>query len=416
VQSGDPLRQEDEMREPGKDRPIRLAHLISGLGVGGAEMMLYNLSASLRRDGFEARVISMTGDGPLAERIRGLGIPVSSLGMKRGLPSAAGALRMRRLLRGDPPDVLQTWMYHADLLGAIVTWLSPRTSRKTIGTMCGSGQVGRPPLAWGIHNTALGARTTKAVTRWVVRLNSALSHRLPDVIVCCSEEARRAHARLGYDPGKMQVIPNGIDLSLFRADAEARAAVREELGLRPEAILIGMAARYHPQKDHRNFIEAARRIRDRNPDVRFLLCGNQMTPENAELWRMITAAGLGDRVHLLGLRDDMPRIMASLDLAVLTSAYAEAFPLVIGEAMACEVPCVVTDVGDSAAIVGDTGAVVPPRDPAALAEACLRLLEGGVPRLGEMGRAARLRIQERYSLASAAAKYAALYRELAGRG
>src|SRR3990172_1199269 len=153
------------MREPGKDRPIRLAHLISGLGVGGAEMMLYSLSAALRQDGFEAPVI-----------------PVISLGMKRGLPSAGGALRMRRLLRGDPPDVLQTWMYHADLLGAIVARLSPSTSRKTIGTMCGSGQVGGTPLAWGIHNTALEARTTKAVTRWGVRLNSALSHRLPDVI------------------------------------------------------------------------------------------------------------------------------------------------------------------------------------------------------------------------------------------
>ena len=403
------------MREPGKDRPIRLAHLISGLGVGGAEMMLYNLSAALRRDGFEARVISMTGDGPLAERIRGLGIPVSSLGMKRGLPSAGGALRLFRLLRQDPPDVLQTWMYHADLLGAIVARLSPRTSRKTIGTMCGSGQVGGTPLAWGIHNTALERRHTKAVTRWVVRLNSALSRRLPDVIVCCSEEARRAHVRLGYDPGRMQVIPNGIDLSLFRPDAEARVAVREELGLRTEAILIGMAARYHPQKDHRNFIEAARRIGEGNPAIHFLLCGNQVTPENGELQRMIAAAGLGDRIHLLGVRDDMPRIMASLDLAALTSAYAEAFPLVIGEAMACEVPCVVTDVGDSAAIVGDTGAAVPPRDPKALAEACLRLLDGGGERLSEMGRAARLRIQEQYSLASAASQYAALYRRLAGR-
>src|SRR3989337_796961 len=114
----------------------------------------------------------------------------------------------------------------------------------------------------------------------------------------------------------MQVIPNGIDLSVFRPDAQARAAVRQELGLRPEAMLMGMAARYHPQKDHRNFIEAARKIRDRNPDVRFLLCGTQVTPENGELQRMIAAAGLGDRVHLLGVRDDMPRIMASLDLAV----------------------------------------------------------------------------------------------------
>ena len=361
-------------------------------------MMLYHLCAALRRDGFEARVISMTGDGPLAERIRELGIPVISLGMKRGLPSAGGALRLRRLLRRDPPDVLQTWMYHADLLGAIVARLS-----------------GGPPLAWGIHNTALERRNTKAVTRWVVRINRALSHRAPDVIVCCSEEARRAHVRLGYDPDKMQVIPNGIDLSLFRPDAEARAAVRQELGLGRQAVLIGMAARYHPQKDHRNFIEAARRIGEQNPQARFLLCGNRVTPENAELRRMIAAAGLGDRFHLLGIREDMPRIMASLDLAVLTSGYAEAFPLVIGEAMACEVPCVVTDVGDSAAIVGEVGLVVPPKDPGALADACLRLLEGGRARLSEMGKAARLRVERHYSLANAAAQYGALYRRLAGR-
>jgi glycosyltransferase involved in cell wall biosynthesis len=378
--------------------PIRLTNLISGLGVGGAEMMLYGLSAALRRDGFEIRVISMTGDGPMGERIRGAGIPVTSLGMERGVPNVRGAMRLARLLRGDPPDVLQTWMYHADLLGAI-----------------GARRGGRVPLVWGIHNTALERRATKALTRWVVRLNSALSNRLPDAIVCCSEEARRAHARLGYDPGKMQVIPNGIDLALFRPDGEARRAVRDELGLAPAAILIGMAARYHPQKDHLSFIEAAARIARPAREAHFILCGDQIASENAELQRMVESAGLGDRLHLLGVREDMPRIMASLDLAVLSSAYAEAFPLVIGEAMACEVPCVVTDVGDSAAIVGDTGAVVPPRDPGALAGMCLRLLEGGERRLRELGTAARLRIEERYSLARAVEQYAALYRKLAGR-
>jgi glycosyltransferase involved in cell wall biosynthesis len=373
-------------------------HLISGLGVGGAEMMLHGLSTSLAGEGFKVRVVSMTGDGPLAGRIQSLGIPVTSLGMKRGVPSVHGARRLGRLLREDSPDVLQTWMYHADLLGAVAAW-----------------PQGGPALVWGIHNTALDPWHTRALTQLVVWLNAWLSHRGPEAIVCCSEEARRAHLRLGYDGEKMLVIPNGIDLSRYRPDAEARRAVREELGLQPEAILIGMAARYHPQKDHRAFMEAAGRMGAREPAAHFLLCGHQVTPENRELQRMVAAAGLADRIHLLGLRDDMPRVMAALDLAVLSSAYAEAFPLVIGEAMACEVPCAVTNVGDSAAIVGETGAVVPPRDPEALAEACLRLIEGGERRLRELGTAARRRIEERYSLARAAAQYAALYRRLAGR-
>jgi glycosyltransferase involved in cell wall biosynthesis len=240
-----------------------------------------------------------------------------------------------------------------------------------------------------------------------------LSAVLPSKIVCCSELAQRTHLELGYRGDKIVVIPNGFDLSQFKPDAEARASLRAELGLAPDALVVGQVGRFHAQKDHHNFFQAAHRVLARLPEVQFVLCGRDVTWQNAQLCEWVGADRA--RFHILGERGDIPRISAALDVACSSSSYGEAFPLVIGEAMAAGVPCVVTDCGDSALMVGETGRVVPIRDPAAFAEAIGGLLALGPDGRAALGAAARRRIAERFELRQIAARYQQLWRGLAGR-
>lgn len=379
-------------------RPIRLLHVITDLDVGGAEMMLYKLLRGLDRAAFAAEVLSLTDVGPLAARIRALGVPVEALGLRRGLPDPSALVRLVRRLRHDPPDVVQTWMYHADLLGGLAATLA-----------------GRIPVVWNLRQSNLSPRVNKRRTLLVVHASARLSRWLPACIVCNSKAAQRAHAKLGYDETRIRIIPNGFDLALFAPDPQARCAVRQELGLADTAPLIGLVARFDPQKDHHTFVAAAALLHRQQPEPHFVLCGDGVTWQNEALAGWVATAGLRERCHLLGRRDDIPRLTAALDIAT-SSSIGEGFPNTVGEAMACGVPCVVTAVGDSPAIVGTTGVVVPPRDPPALAAGWRTLLALGPAGRQRLGQAARQRIAERFSLPAVAAEYARLYRELADKG
>lgn len=377
---------------------MKVTHIITNLHTGGAETMLYRLLAHTDRVTFEPQVISMIDIGPIGEKIRALGIPVRALGMRRGVPNPLGVLRLARWLSLDPPHVVQTWMYQADLVGGLAASLT-----------------GDLPVAWGIHSTGLDPRSEKRTKIWTVRACARLSRRLPSRIVCCAENSREVHAKLGYMKKKMLVIPNGCDLTVFRPDPEARPSVRNELGVEEGRLLIGLVARFDSPKDHRTFVRAAALLHARVPEVDFVLCGDGITWKNRELAGWIDAAGIRSCCHLLGRRIDVPRLTAALDVASTSSSYGEAWPLIIGEAMACGVPCVVTDVGDSALIVGDTGRAVPPKDPEALANAWHELLALGPDERARLGLAARWRMEEHFSLSSAVAKYVELYKELALR-
>ena len=216
----------------------------------------------------------------------------------------------------------------------------------------------------------------------------------------------------GLTENKMLVIENGFDLSQFYPDEDSRESVRHELGLPGNGYLIGMAARYNPQKDHANFIRAASLLLQKRQDVDFLLWGNKVDDNNLELAELVHSLDLQNHVHMLGLRMDGQRLFSALDIATLSSAYGEAFPQVIGEAMACGVPCVVTDVGDSAILVGDTGRVVPPRDYVALAKAWAELLDIPESERILLGSQARQRIIDHYCLKRMAESYSQLYRDI----
>jgi len=374
---------------------VKIVHVITGLGTGGAENMLANLVVGTDRSAFESLVVSLLPPGPLASRMAEAGVRVESLGMRRGVPGPRSLLRLTRLLRAERPDVVQTWLYHADLLGLLAAGLA---------------RVG--PVAWNLRCSDMDFATTGRLTRWVVALNARLSGR-PAVVLANSARAVDVHRDLGYRPRRFEVIPNGFDTARFRPDIEARAALRGELGIDPDAPVAGMIARYDPQKDFHTLLAALALVRREHPGLRVVLCGDGVEPGNRALAGDVRDHGLEDAVLLLGRRADPERVHAALDVAVLSSAFGEGMPSVMGEAMACGVPCAATDVGDTAAVIGGTGRVVPPRDPDALARAVSGLLSLPAGQRLDLSRAARARIEEQYSLPGIIARYEGLYRGLA---
>ncbi|MCC6146720.1 MAG: glycosyltransferase [Anaerolineaceae bacterium] len=376
--------------------PIRVAHIITDLDTGGAELALARLLPAMEQEQFQQIVISLTAPGPVAEQLTGCNIPVYSLKMRVGFPNPFSVLQLRRTLQAFQPHLVQTWMYHADLAGGLAARMANRT-----------------PVLWGIRNSVLVPGASKRRTIWIVRLLARLSHWLPVRIVSCSEAARLVHIHLGYQADKFVVIPNGFDLDKFRPDPSARLEVRQELNLSPKTELVGFFARFDPQKDHHNFIRAARLLLEKRPGIHFLLCGTGVTEQNPSLTAWIEETDQRHCFHLLGRREDMPRLTAALDIAVSASS-GEAFPNVIGEAMACGVPCVGTAVGDSVTIIGNTGQTVPPHNPRALARAQQEILELSKGERHSLGMAARQRVEENYSLAVMVSRYQQLYRAAAG--
>ena len=348
------------------------------------------LLSATDRSRFDAEVISLMDIGVTGDRIRDLGFPVRSLGMQRGFPNPMALLKLISWLREDRPRVLATWMYHANLMGSIAAPFA-----------------GGMPVVWGIHHGHLDHRE-RTRTRLVARACAWLPRGMVAKIICCSEHTRNAHRLIGYDPAKMVVIRNGFDLSTFRPDRGHRERVRKELRIANDAPVLFLAGRFHPQKDYPNFVAAAAILRRTIPEARFVLCGHDVAWENPVLTQWICDAGLKDSFRLLGRRDDVPDLINSSDIACSSSA-GEAFSLAIGEAMSCGVPCVVTDVGDSAVLVEDTGRVVPPSDPEAFAAACESLL--GMPewQRNDLGRAARRRILDNFELSHVANQYQQLY-------
>ena len=360
--------------------------------MGGAETTLWKLLSNIDGRRFESRVVSLTSDGRLGQRLRDLDVPVWSLQMRRGVPEPGALLGLSRWLAQNRCQVIQTWMYHADLLGGVANRLSTNT-----------------PLIWNIRHGNPHTHP-KLSTRWTMGACARLSDSLPTKIVCCSEASRQAHCNRGYPEGKMVVIPNGFDLDLFRPNNEARGRVRAELGIAEDRLLVGRVGRFHPQKDYKSMIKAGAAVLSRVPDADFLFCGDGITWDNGALTRWIDEAGIRARCHLAGPRSDVHRIHAALDLAV-SSSYAEGFPNVVAEAMACGVPCVATDAGDSAYLIGNTGFVVPRKDPAALAQACINLLHMSSEARNRLGADARRRVADRFGLQRVVSSYEGLYED-----
>lgn len=374
-------------------KPIRIVHLITELNTGGAEQMLYKLATRMNRKAFSPLVVSMTDRGPIGEKLASEGIPVLQLGMRLGRPNPSGLLKLCRLLRRQAPDVLQTWLYHADLLGFIA---GKASSVKRI--------------VWGIRCSDMDLRNYSPLTALTVWLSAKVSS-LPDAIVVNSEKGKQVHEKRGYSPRRMSVIPNGFDIERFRPDETAREWLLTQLGLSSETRLIGFVARFDPMKDHETFFRAASVLAAKEDSAHFVLAGDGMVSSNAEV-SVLMDPKIRDKVHLLGRREDIPRLLAALDIATSASAYGEGFSNAVGEAMACSVPCVVTDVGDAAQIVDGTGEVVPPRSPELLCEAWKRLLDMGLEERRRLGAQARARVTDNFEIGHVVRRFEDFYRGL----
>jgi len=378
--------------------PSPILHIITGLEDGGAEAVLFRLCT--HGVAADHRVVSLTGEGKYGPLLQAAGVPVTCLGMPRGRISPKGLWQLYRLLRKEKPAIVQTWMYHANLVGGVV-----------------ARAAGLRRIYWGIHHTTLVPGTTGSSTRFVDWLCARLSAFVPMSIVACAERARDVHIANGYTSEKFMVIPNGYDISVFCQDSSARASLRKELGIEPSTPVVGLVGRWDPQKDHRNLVVAVAQLRKKWSALQLVLVGTDCNQANSVLLQRLSDAGLSAGVHLLGRRADIPAIMNALDVHVLSS-YGEAFPNVVAEAMACGTPCVVTDVGDAALIVGDTGWVVPPRDPAALAKAMSTALSEreDADKWSERQRAARQRIVDEFSLEAMVARYREVWASASQKG
>ena len=380
-----------------KDKPLKVLFISSGLEAGGAEGMLLRVIEHLDRERLAPVVISLTGIGEIGEKIRELGIQVHDLGISRsGLQiPVLSFFKLRRMIKVINPDVVQTWQYHADLLGGLAARLA-----------------GIKTVSWGIRNGELPPEHSKFSTQMVRIICSWLSYRLPKKILFNSREAQAVHAKVGYDERKFEVIPNGFDLHDNTPNTETRATVRRELDLPECTLLVGFFARIDPVKNHEGFLEAAALIHADLPEVHFVMAGKNVCESNPELLRMIADYKLSKCVHLLGHREDMEKLMTGIDVHV-SASHTEAFPNVIGEAMAGGTPSVATDVGDSAWIIGETGKVVPRGNMQALAEGITDLLMMPAENRQALGRKARARIKEEFEIGKVATLYQQYFFDLA---
>ena len=373
----------------------KIAFVITGLSTGGAEMMLYKFLTRIDRERYAPVVISMMDGGVFVERFEALDIPVKTLGLKPAQYNFGAVFKLAKILREIQPDLIQGWMYHANLFAQWAKYLAKS----------------KAPVFWSIHHSVDSLRAERLVVIAVIKVSSWFSGRAEKVVFSATK-GQNQHTKLGFAANNALAIGDNFDLTKYKPVSNSGFNLRSALNLPEDAILVGSVARYHPMKDHATLLDAAAILIEQNPLVHFVLIGPDVVAENPALAEQIERLGISDRVHLLGERQDVPDLMTSFDVFTTSSARGESFPNVLGEAMSCQVPCVATDIGDSRIIVGDTGVVVEPKDPQALANAWHQLVKLDRTERQELGKQARQRIEANFNLDGANSfvrKYEAMY-------
>ncbi len=373
------LSSQPQMARRGRfSRRVNLVFLIRNLAIGGAERQLVALASNLDKDIFDVTVLTLYDGGELLGDLNRAGVRTVSLGKKGRWDLSSITLQLVRVLRKLKPDILHSELTAQNLLAVMAKAVLPGTR-----------------IVWGVRSSNLDDRRRD----WLSLLNCRVeiwSSRLPDLIISNSIAARTYHSTAGFAGARMVVIPNGIDTECFAPDRKAGLRCRASLGVPDSSLAIGLVGRLDRIKDHGTFLRAAAIFARRRPDAKFVCFGPGPGDYLLELRQQARLLGLTDRVVWGGSFRDMPSAYNALDICC-SSSFGEGLPNAIAEAMACGVPCVVTDVGDSALVVGDTGVVVPPRSPEALA-AGWAALANRMSQTPALGKAARERIESRLSL------------------
>lgn len=373
---------------------MKILHIVTGLSTGGAERALYNVLAGGLAERFDTAVVSLRDEGTVGPLITALGVPVYSMNFNSCISGTSGFFRLSRIVRSFGPDLMQGWMYHGNIAA-------------TLNDLLGSV---RTKVVWNIRQSLYDLKVEKFMTRQVVRANRFLSNHA-DAVIYNSRLAMAQHEAFGFASDRSLFIPNGFDVERFRPDPATGSEVRQALGIPQNATVIGHVARFHPMKDHASFLHAAVKVAQQFPGSHFLVVGREVSLNNQFLANVVPQKS-EKCFSFPGERADVHRIMHAMDVLVTSSAWGEGFPNVLGEAMACGVPCVSTDVGDCREIVGNTGVLVPPSDSEALAKGMMVLLEMSDAERRVLGRAARDRVKTRYSLPKTVEKYINLYERL----
>lgn len=374
---------------------MKILHVINTLEFGGAQSVLVQLLDNWGDGRENQMVVSLRKRGQLSAKIEALNIPLVHLDMIPGKFNLKKLQHLIQIIQSYKPDLIQTWLYHSDLFGSI-----------------GARLAGSVPIVWGVHHTTTDANSVRPATWSVVKMLAYLSTYLPSKIICCSNSAYQTHIALGYSKEKMELIYNGVDTNQFMPDPNAPLLFQKELGLSKQAKLIGMFARYHPQKDHDTFILAAAKLLNKNPDVHFVLAGEGIERSNKDLYEKLLHEGVQNNFHLLGSRQDMPHLCAAMHIVTLSSSYGEALPMTLCEAMSCATPCVATDIGDTAQLIDGAGKVVKPKAPQELADAWQSILEYSDMEYNHLCAQARSRILEFYNLNNVVNDYKTIYNGL----
>lgn len=368
---------------------MKILHISTSLIDGGAEATLFRVIQHDQTN--QHLVISLMDLGKYGSKLQAMDIEVYCLNMPRGKITFNGLVKLWQLLKTLQPDVIQTWMYHANLIGGVVARL------------CGIKRI-----IWGIRQGNFSNTKTKALTLIIIRFSALFSYFIPSKIVCCAQSAISAHQALGYCKNRFQLIPNGYDLEKLNSKKGVAQRLHAEWNIPVGVPVIGMVARFDPQKDHLNLISALSLLKQQEIAFHCVLIGAEINSDNALLCSWIKAKELMTNITLLGQHEDIAAVMSALDLHVLSSAYGEAFPNVLAEAMACGTPCVATNVGDAGFILGNNGWIIPPEDSTALANGIAIALQIKANTPGSwqaLQIAARQHIVEQFSIAKMIAAY-----------
>ncbi|ADC71128.1 glycosyl transferase group 1 [Thioalkalivibrio sp. K90mix] len=368
---------------------MKILHVINGLGQGGAERQLGNL---LRAAPDAGAVFALKEPGVMAGDIRAQGIPVYT-GRLRNPLSTGWIAALRRALAAYQPDGVMGWMYHGNLAASLTRRL---------------GYQG--PVFWNVRHSVHDLAHEKRGTRWVIRTGAWLS-RYPARIVYNSATAAAQHEALGFAADRRVVLPNGFDLARFHPAPDATPGLRAQLGIGADTWLLGMVGRAHPMKNHAGLVAALAHLVRGGVDVHCVMVGTGVSADDNPLAQAIREHGMDRHVTLLPPTPEPEALYPGLDLLVLPSRWGEGFPNVVGEAMACGRPAVVTDIGDAARVVGSTGFVAASPEPQDLADAIVRAIGQGRERLHALGGEARARMESHYALEAVAARYQTLFRD-----
>ena len=370
---------------------MKIVHIIIGLNVGGAEMALKRLLFSPKDSVENVTVISLTDIGVIGKELQGRGYDVHALNLSGVLSFLSVFYRLIKLLREIKPGVVQTWMYHSDLIGGVAAKLA-----------------GCKKIFWGIRCTyiPIGNRATYII----MKLCSLLSKYVPDKIICVAESAKKSHVQYGYFEKKLVVIPNGFDSGFFSKERLMKEGMRKLSELDNKGIIIGSVGRYHIDKGQDILIEAARKLIERGYQAHFVLVGKGCDKNNFALVSLIESYGLKKHFSLLGERSDIPTVLASFDIFCMPSR-TEGFPNGLGEAMAMSLPCIATDVGDAKILGGDVVKIVDLVSSECLAVGVAELLSMSVDELNIMGSAAANRIHNHYSISSTRLQFQSIHQK-----